>query len=367
MKRRTNVINNVLYLALTMLTLFLVVYFCNGRFKEDMFMLLLMFAVGTVVAGITNTFAHELGHLFAGKKNGFAFSSINVWFFKWTKVKKRIRFDFVMIGEEAGYTEMIPTTCENLDMRLSKMTKGGLVASFIMMFVGVPPLFINGLSAWIYCIWSMFLPVGVYFFFGNALPMTNDGVLNDGGVVSGIKNKTDSMVVALSVLAVQAEMYSGKLPSEIDEKLYFELPQLPEDDPNFALLLNARYLYYLDKEDYMNAKKVSDRLISIVEYMPKSYQLAAKTDALYNACTFDFNEEVADDLMYELEKFLNNVNTSTTVRAKLAYILNVKGEKDCFDIFYNKGVKEADRCQIKGFGEFEKKLLESLKKQKEQK
>lgn len=367
MKRRTNLINNVLYMAFTMIALFLVVYLCNGRFKEDMLTLILMFAVGAVVAGLINTFAHELAHLIVGKKNGFAFSSINVWFFKWTKVKNRIRFDFVMLGGEAGYTEMIPTTCENLDVRLLKMTKGGLIASFIMMFIGLPPLFISGLSSWIYCVWSMFLPVGIYFFFGNALPMTNEGVLNDGGVVSGIKNKTDSMVVALSVLAVQAEMYSGKLPSEIDNKLYFELPQLPEDDPNFAMLLNARYLYYLDKEDYENAKKVSDRLLSIVEYMPKSYQFAAKTDALYNACTFDYNEEIADDLMYELEKFLNNVNTSTTVRAKLAYLINVKGEKDCFDVFYKKGLKEADRCQIKGFGEFEKKLLNLLKKDLEKK
>ena len=61
-----------------------------------------------------------------------------------------------------------------------------------------------------------------------------------------------------------------------------------------------------------------------------------------------------------LEKYLNNVNTATNVRAKLAYILNVQGEKELVDMFYDKGVREANKCQIKGLGLYEKKLLDNL-------
>jgi hypothetical protein len=266
-----------------------------------------------------------------------------------------------MMGDEAGYTEMIPKSTDNLDKRLAKMTRGAIIASFVMMLIGVPPLFIKGLSLWIYCIWSVFLPVGIYFFFGTALPIYNEGLPNDGAVLLGLKNNDDGMRVTLSLLSIQAEMYNGKLPSEIDESLYFDLPQLPEDDPTCAMLLNARYSYYLDKEDYENAKKVNDRIMSLVDYLPKHYKLAVQTEALYAACTFDFDENLADDLADELNKFLNNVNNSCTVRAKLAYILNVKKEKEPFDIFYKKGIKEAERCQIKGLGAFERKLLERLK------
>lgn len=365
MKRRTNLINNAIYLLLTMGALFGVLMICNNRYSEDIFPVLLKFIVGAIIAGFLNTCAHELGHFIAGKRNGFTLSSISIWFFKWSKVGKKIRFDFTMIGEEAGYTEMIPTTTDNLKVNLKKMTRGGVFASFVMMLIGVPPLFITGLPSWIYCVWSSFLPIGAYFFFGTALPMSNVGVLNDGAVLYALKKEWDTIKVLLALLAIQVEMYNGKTPAEVDEKLYFELPQLPEDDPNFAMLLDARYNYYLDKGDYDNAKKCCDRLISVIDYMPKNFYYIAKTNELYNACTFDYNEETADDIMYEIEKYLNGVNNTNTVRAKLAYLINVKKEKECLDIFYKKGIKEADRCQIKGLGLFEKKLFDELKEKVE--
>lgn len=361
MKRRTNLINNILSLGITFLALFVCVYFCNNRYGINIVKAMSIFAVGAIIAGIFNTFVHELGHMIAGKKNGFEFSSMSVWFFKWTKIKGRIHFNFVMMGDETGYTEMIPKYSENIEKRYKNMIVGAFYASFFAMLIGIPPLFLVNLPVWVYGIWSMFLPVGAYFYFASALPMSTCGIRNDGGVVYGINKKDDQTAVLMSILSIQAQMYQGKTPSEVDEKLYFELPQLPEDDPLFAVLLNSRYNYYLDKCDFENAKAATARLLTLEDYVPKYYKNVFKTDALYNACTFDFNEELADDYTYELEKYLNNVNTATNVRAKLAYLLNVKGEKDAFELFYKKGLKEADRCQIKGQGAFEKKLFERLK------
>lgn len=362
MSRRTNIISYILSMAITLGTLFAVVAVCNSRYSEQLFEVMLKFLIGAISAGLVNTFAHELGHLIAGKKNGFAFSEMSVWFFRWTKVKNKIRFNLAMIGEEAGYTDMIPTHADNLAVRLKKMTLGGIIASAVLTVLGLIPFFIPTLSSWVFCILSMFLPIGAYFFFSAALPSSSGGVRNDGAVVYGIKKNDDSTKVALNLLAIQAELYAGKTPAEIDEKLYFELPQLPEDDVNFARLLDARYLYYLDKEDYENAKKTTSRLLSIIDYMPKAYRFAVKTDALYNACTFDFDEDIADDLMYELEKYLNNVNTATNVRAKLAYLLYVKKETECSEMFFKKGFREAGRCPLKGLGSFECKLFEKMKK-----
>ena len=363
MSRRTNLINNVLYMSLTLVALFVVVYICNNRYSTQFLDVGSKFLIGAILASLVATFAHELGHVIGGKRAGFKFSSMCVWFFKWERKHDGIRFSFCGFGGEAGYTDMIATTDENMEKRLKKMTASALIASFTMILIGIVPLFVTGLSLWLYCLLSVFLPVGVYSFLGNALPMTNEGFLTDGAVISGINKKLDTVMVTLSLLKIQAQMYNGKTPSEIEESLYFDLPQLPEDDPNFTLLLSARHAYYLDKGDYENAKAMLDRLNAVIEdeYMPKEFIPAVKTDMLYALCTYDFNEDRADDVMYEIERYLNKNNSVTNVRVKLAYILRVRKEKELFEQFYNKAIKEANRCQIKGFGKFENKLLEKFK------
>ncbi|MBR2448597.1 MAG: M50 family metallopeptidase [Clostridia bacterium] len=361
MSRRTNIINYIISMAVTLIALFAVVYVCDQRYSEELVDVLPKFLVGAIVAGLINTFAHELAHLIVGKKNGFAFSVITVWFFKWYKVKNKVRFAFTMIGEEAGYTEMIPKNKDNLSTRFKKMTLAGPIASFVLMILGVPAFFVKGMSIWLFCVWSMFLPIGAYIFFTSALPASSYGVRNDGAVAYGINKKDDVSKVTLNLLSIRADMYQGKSPAEVDESLYFDLPQLPEDDINFTMLLNARYLYYLDKEDYENAKKVTERLTGLVDDIPKDFRAPVLAHALYNACTFNYNEDLADDIVYEIEKYLNNVNNAANVRAKLAYLLYVKDETQAFDMFYKKGIKEADMGQIKGLGLFERKLFEKMK------
>ena len=362
MSRKVNILSYILTMVVTLVTLFIAVYLCNERYGGTMIDAVMKFIIGAIIAGICHTFAHELGHLIAGKRAGFAFSSMTVWFFKWSKRRSKIRFDLVMIGEEAGYTEMIPKSPENMEKKLKKMTMGGLIASFVLTLFGLAPFFMKFLPVWVFSIWAMFLPIGAYFFFGNFLPASSYGARNDGAVLYGLRKNDDESKVTVAILKYQADLYSGKTPSEIDESILFNTPQLPEDSLNFALLLNAKYAYYLDKGDYENAKKTTERLLSLEDYLPKEYMNIVKTDALYNACTFDFNEDKADDLMYELEKYLNNVNTVTNVRVKLAYLLNVKQEKEGLDMFFTKGYKEADRCQIKGLGLYERKLFDALNK-----
>ena len=124
MSRKANIISYIITMAATLGTLFAAVYVCDVRYGGTMFSAVLKFIVGAIIAGLIHTFAHELGHLVAGKNNDFKFSSMTVWFFKWSRVRKKIRFDFVMMGEEAGYTEMIPTCSENMAKRLKKNDHG---------------------------------------------------------------------------------------------------------------------------------------------------------------------------------------------------------------------------------------------------
>ncbi len=363
MSRKTNIISNILSLGLTVICFLITVLMCNKYFYEYiMGEVLLWFVLGAIICGLLNAFAHELGHVVAGKKNGFAFSSVSIWFFKWTKIKKNIRFSFVLPLDEAGYSEMIPTKTDNISLRYRNMTLGGLYGGIVLLVLGIIPFFIvKFLSFQVFVLWAMLLPLSIYYVLGNYLPMSSNGIRNDGAVLFGIKKNDFTSIVSSSLLAVQAQLYEGKTPAMVDEDLLFSLPQLAEDDPVYIMLLSARLNFYLDKEDYENAKAIIDRLSGLYDEMPKAYLNAIKTEVLYSACTYYYNEDLADDLMYELDKYLNNVNSVSNVRAKLSYILYVsKGNVD-LDVFYKKGVKEANRCQIRGLGAFEKKLFDKLK------
>ena len=361
MSRKLNVFNNILAFLLMFASLFFVTTFCNKNYlgQADPFLIIAMFIGFAVVCGFVCTLFHELGHLLFGKLNKFAFLSFNVWFFKWWRPDGKMRFDFVMIKEEAGSTEFVPIGLDNLEKRLKSMTFGGLLFSFVCLLFSLPVFFIQ-MPLWTFCFLSMFLPIGSYVFFGNALPMINNGARNDGAVILGINKKHDSVKVLINILKIHAELYTGKTPSEIDSSLYFDLPQLAEDDLNFIILLNARYNYYLDLGDYENAKKMTDRLSTLTEYMPGSMYNVVKTDELYNVCTFDKNDNQADDLMSELDKYLNGCNTATNLRVKLAYILLVESDSEIAEDFYNRAIIEAERVQIKGLGKYEKKLLQQL-------
>lgn len=363
MNRRANVINAVLSTALSVGALLAVVLVCNDRYKSaTMGEVLSLVIVGAIVSGFIITLLHELCHVIAAKKNGFAVISVTVWFFKRIKIGDKTDFKFVLPGDAAGYTEIVPKDTENLAKRLKNATLAPLIVTLVLSLLGVVPLFFAGeIPLWVYAFTSVFFPIGMYSFSGNALPADNEGVRNDGALIKGLKESDDEAKVTLAVLSVQSELYKGKTPSEIEESLYFDLPQIREDSAAFLNLLFVRYAYFLDKEDFVNAKKTLARISSLEEYMSKPIRKLVKTEELYAACTFDFNAERADELTFELEKFLNSTNVSETIRAKIAYKLYIKGEKDGLDTFYNRGIREANRCPLAGQGAFEKKLLLRMK------
>ena len=124
----------------------------------------------------------------------------------------------------------------------------------------------------------------------------------------------------------------------------------------------AKYNFYLDKEDYENAKKITERLMAITEDLPKDLDLACKINALYDACTFNFNDEKADDYMYEVERLLNADLTPTSLRIRLAYVLYVAKDLSIVNDFYKKCFKVSKKYFVSGIGKYELKLIERMKK-----
>lgn len=281
--RNRNLLFNFLTLLITIGFVFLVVTIGSSRYtnEDNLASIILTFAIFSILVGFICTLIHELGHFIFGKANGFKLISITIWFFKWYLDGKKYKFSFTIPTEEFGSTEMIPTSIENLEKRFSKLTFGGLIFSLVSLLIGIPALFLDFLPLWAYALWSVFLPIGAYVFFGNFLPISENGARNDGAVFFGLKNNDDISKVTISLLKIHSELFNGKTPSEIDDKYLYDLPQLPEDDSNFIMLLYWRYLKFLDLEDYENCSKILERLLTLEEYFSKDMYNAVKTEAVF--------------------------------------------------------------------------------------
>ena len=360
MTRKIKIINFIVSILVVVGSVFLISKLSERYTSVKAFKLISFYVLGLIFSSFFCALIHEFGHLVGARISKFKIVSFTVWFFRWERLRTGTRFSFCF-PDDTGSTEFFPKSVDNLERKFRMTTRLGLYFSVIPILFCLPIFFVKALPIFVFAILSCFLPVGLYSLVSNAIPLVENGVRNDGAVLSGIRHNDDTTKVMFSLLKIQSLLYNGKTFKEIDEDLYFGVPQLPEDDLNFTLILTCRYRYYLDKGDYENAKKVLDRLVTLKKYMPKAYFGQISAENIFYNTFISLNEDVADDLMYENEKYLNKINDSVTIRAKLAYILFVKGEKDSFDIFYNKGVKEAKLQRLKGLKAFELSLLEKIK------
>ena len=86
-------------------------------------------------------------------------------------------------------------------------------------------------------------------------------------IIRGIKKGEPAEKNMLAAMEIQGQLYEGKSFAEIDEKLYFDLPVLCEDEPMFAVMLDLRYRYYLEKGDLQKAGETLNRLAYIQCYL----------------------------------------------------------------------------------------------------
>ena len=66
-----------------------------------------------------------------------------------------------------------------------------------------------------------------YIFFLNIAPLEYASGKTDALVYRGIQRGEAAEKVMLSAMEIQGQLYEGKTFSQIDESLYFDLPQLP--------------------------------------------------------------------------------------------------------------------------------------------
>lgn len=337
--------------------------YINYYADYDSVLLILSLVLGGIISSAVCAAFHELGHVLFGLLCGFRFNSMRVGFLSISRSEGKIRCSTKRLpGSLAGATQMLPAGRENLYEKFLVTVCGG--PAFSLLFLAgciVAMVFYQSLHFAVYAFICTAMPYAFHILFYNVLPFKDDNLDTDGAMIRGLLCREPSYQTAVNVLAIEGYMYQGSTPSEIDKSLYFGLPQLPEDDLNFIILTNYRLMYFLDSGNEGEAVKASDRLESLLEYVPDLYRKEIGADILYCTCALKRDAEKARTLYPPLRQFLLGENTLRTRRISAAYELYVNEDKRKALLELNAAEQKAETCTVIGERKFEQKLLASIR------
>ncbi len=308
--------------------------------------------VGIVIGFIFAPIVHELGHLTFGKAADMTSVYWKAFCFKVAIYEGKKRFSFAS-PFAADQTQMIPKRGGTMQSRARAYTAGGLVFSGIFALIALAVCLIFGN----FVAWGS-LPYAGYLFFLNAMPVEYAGGKTDALVLRGIRKGYDAEKCMLAAMEIQGQLFEGKSFGEIDGSLYFNLPQLAEDEPLYALLLDLRYRYYLDIEDAEGAADCLNRLANAQAYLPDAEVEKLAGELVYlHALRGDL--ERAEDCGKLCQGYLAG-NSVAAKRILAAYSFAI-GKAEETEVLKEGAARVLAYEYIAGVKKLEEKLLERIK------
>ena len=268
--------------------------------------------------------------------------------------KLRIAFASPFLADE---TQVLPKSSQYMQKRAQLYSMGGLIFGgvFLVLLVITSIVFV-ALNQANYFLLGM-IPYSAYLFFLNIPPVEYASGKTDTLVYLGIKKGYDAEKNMISAMEIQGELYLGKSFLEIDENKYFNLPQLCEDEPLFAVMLDLRYRYYLEKGDYEKAGDCLNRLASAQAYLSDSELERLMGELTYlHSLRGDF--ESAEECGQRCKTYLQSDDVGAK-RILLAYC-TAFGKEDAVEVLKAQAKQALERESILGVRKFEEILLSRM-------
>ena len=314
--------------------------------------------VGFVLGFIITPVIHELGHVVFAKTSGVDCVYVKCFCLRFYRKNGKMKVGFAS-PFAPDETQVMPKLGGDMQRRAVAYTVGGLTFSFILLlFTAIWAILMQIFVAPNYLLWGL-LPFMGYSFLLNVAPAEYPGGKTDMAVYIGLKKGYDAEKTMLSAMEIQGQLSEGKSFAEIDQALYFNLPQLCEDEPLFAVMLDLRYRYYLEKGDMENAAVCLNRLAGILDYMPITEAEKVAAELVYMA-SLRGEMEIAEENSKLCQTFLKGENV--TAKRILAAWSNANGQAAFVDALF----VQAEECmqyeRIDGVKKFEQILLSRIER-----
>ncbi|MBQ7879142.1 MAG: hypothetical protein IJ317_00690 [Clostridia bacterium] len=209
---------------------------------------------------------HELGHIAFAKAAKMQVVYAKFFCFKLFEKDGKLRLGFAS-PFAPDRTQVLPTVGGNMLSRAKKYTIGGLVLSGAFLLVVAAAAIVCACVGAVSFELFGELPYAAYLFFLNAVPAYYASGKTDAAVYLGLKKGRAEEQNMLAAMEIQGRLFAGESFGEIDENLYTGAPQLCEDEPLYAVMLDLRYRYYLERERFDDAADALNRLVKNQAYL----------------------------------------------------------------------------------------------------
>ena len=303
---------------------------------------------------------HEAGHLLFGALAGFRFLEVRFSFLQISRDGEKISVRFVnpLQTETAGHCRMYPAKIEGMGARFTLFVAGGVLAQAAYLIVCLPVCFTLG-NAFLWATLGGSCVYCAYLFCFNLLPLAGEEGEFDGALLWGLLRRDPSARTAVALLTLQGQLFEGRTPGEAGQELLFDLPQLPEDDPNFSRLQYYRYLYFLDRGEKEQAAKSVLRLADCLEYILPDDLLSILAELTYTCAFLVRDKQEAERYHARMERAGGGNKAADVLRAWLAYALLIGDGAQAASLAaeYNNAIA---RTPLAGMRRLEEKLYAEL-------
>lgn len=310
--------------------------------------------VGLALGFILSPIVHELGHVLLAAIVKMEAVYVKCFCFKvyLKNGKKRFAFASPFAADE---TQVLPLVGGDMQKRAGLYAIGGLLFGGVFLTL----VAVGALLAPSYVLLGM-LPYAAYLFFLNLPPFEYASGKTDGLIYKGIKKNFDAEKCMLSVMEIQGLLSEGKSFAGVEENFYFDLPQLCEDEPLYAVILDLRYRYYLEKGMLEKAADCLNRLALNEAYLSEAEIAKVAAELVY---MHSLNGDLENaERNYAVCKSLLKEETVTAKRILAAYA-QACGKNEVVEVLLKQAKALLPQERIVGVRKFEEILLLRLSKE----
>lgn len=215
----------------------------------ELYVLIPIYIILVVLAAFADDLIHEGAHLLVGLICLMGVKPPKIRIFRSSSV------------------DVFPYGSKHMRLRMAITAAAGLFFDFLLIALGVISVAVPSVPAF-FCV---VMPYALYAFIINVVPFEYKSGKTDGLVVWELITNKPTAQVMVNILKIQGLQHSGALMRELDEGLFLDVPQLPEDDVNYIILTQLRYEYYLAVGNDPEAYKYFMRYKDLVGYLPAEY------------------------------------------------------------------------------------------------